>query len=317
MNKSFFAVLCSIFIVLSFVLVGCNNSDYNVSTPEFPTTNSNGDKGPVKNIPKNHEQEDLSVVKDKLNKRVDSLNNRMSDLKSEFRGSVENIGGKINKANDKIRLFSWLAFFSLIVSIVVLILVFWLWRCEEKRNESLRRDLKEIKKNVDWHLSFSQNTKSSVPVRYDGRDDFEALCAKVRSLEVAVREAHNADDGPRVSPTLKPVKSQDTSRKGYFVTPIKESDDRGYFKKEYEQKTGEIRFEAEINGNYAKFRPIDKIENDNIFFSSDSVDLAVDIDDSACARNEVKHVDVISWGCAELRNNRWYITKKAELKLKK
>lgn len=45
--------------------------------------------------------------------------------------------------------------------------------------------------------------------------------------------------------------------------------------------------------------------------------MAVDIDDSACTRKDVKHVDVVSPGKAELKNDRWYITKKAELKLKK
>lgn len=329
MNKNLLFVLCSIFIALPFVLIGCsnsdgNNSDYNVSSPEIPSANPIVNKGPVKSLPKVQAQEDLSFVKEELNKRIDSLSNRLSKSTEELNKSVEDIEnikednkntkGDIKNTKGDIRLFLWMAITSLVAIIIMTILVAWLWRRCEKLSECLI-DLGKRLETVEWNSSTSQHTKSSSTVRYVEKNAFDDLYAKVRRLQDEVQNRSIAGYNTQCSQTK--IISQIASQKGYFALPSKGPDDCGYFKKIYDKRDSDVRFEAEIKDNCAKFRPVDRIETDNTFFSSDVVDMAVDIDDSACTRKDVKHVDVMLSGEAELKNDRWYITKKAKLKLKK
>ncbi len=319
--------MCSIFIALSFVLIGCNNSDgnysaYNVSSPEDPSTNPVVNKDPVKSLPMDQAQENISFVKKELNRRLDSLSNRLSKSREEFNKSVEDVKGNIENTKEKIKednvLFRWLAVISLVASIVMVTIVVWLWCRDEKRSERLRNlsnRLEELGKTLEWYSSTTQHTRSNATVRYVEKSAFDDLSAKVRRLQDEVQNRSIADDNSQCSQTK--TTPHIASQKRYFALPSKGSDDSGYFKKVYDKWGSDVRFEAEIKGNCAKFWPVDKIETDNTFFSSDIVDLAVDIDDSACARNAVKHVDVVALGEAELKNDRWYITKKAELKLRK
>lgn len=327
MNKNLLLTLCSIFIALSFVLIGCNNSDgnnsdYNVSSPEDPSTNPIVNKDPVKSLPMDQAQENISFVKKELNRRLDSLSNRLSKSREEFNKSVEDVKGIIENTKEGIKednvLIRWLAVISLVASIVMVIIVVWLWCRDEKRSESLRNlsnSLKSKEKTIEWYSPTTQHTRSNATVSYVEKSAFDDLSAKVRRLQDEVQNRSIADNNSQCSQTK--TSPHIASQRGYFALPSKGPDDSGYFKKVYDKWGSDVRFEAEINGDYAKFKPIDKIEKDNIVFSSDSVDLAVDIDDSACARKEVKCVIVRSWGRAELKNNRWYITKKAEIQLKK
>lgn len=331
MNKNLLLVLCSIFIALSFVLIGCsnsvgNNSDYNVSSPEIPSANPIVNKGPVKSLPKVQAQEDLSFVKEELNKRIDSLSNRLSKSTEEINKSVEDVKGIIENTKEDIikntkgdiGLFRWMAIISLVATIIMIILVAWLWRRCEKLSECIRNignSLEGLERTVMWYSPTSQHTKSSSTVRYVEKNAFDDLYAKVRELQDEVQNRSIAGYNTQCSQTKNIP--QIASQKGYFALPSKGPDDRGYFRQIYDKRDSDVRFEAEIKDNCATFRPVDKIETDNTFFSSDVVDVAVDIDDSACTRKDVKHVDVVSPGKAELKNDRWYITKKAELKLKK
>lgn len=145
-------------------------------------------------------------------------------------------------------------------------------------------------------------------------NEVEQLKRRVLDLENQIRQKSAGLNTERLIPPIpEPIPSpQQQIKKGYFANPINGA--TPYFKKLLQYKEPEARFSAEISNNKAVFRPFEEAVYFNTYTSFID-DYRAAIEFSGCDPKQASKMEIIKKGYAELRDNNWYITKKALVKL--
>ena len=178
----------------------------------------------------------------------------------------------------------------------------------QRRASRQRNDIQELQQERQVN-SFTPKTvtKSSIP------SDYESLKRRILDLETQVRQYNSYTRPLQQSSTIitSPVTEVEPNKNGYFGNPIQATEP--YFKKLIVSRDSEARFSVEISGNKAIFKPLESSSYLGTFVSNDAMRAAIDF--VGCAPTEASSMRVILPGEALQRDNRWFITKKAQILL--
>lgn len=277
--------ILTVILFIGLLLSGCDNKSQPLNTTQTSNTTKQGDIN--------------KEVKDSL----ENFNVKIEAISKEFKEAK----GDISTMKDKLKEKEWLLWGSIGLSTVALILcVICLRLCANlQRNNS-----KELQQKRQENSSTSETvTKSSMP------SDYESLKRKVLDLETQVKQYISYIRPSQQSSTIiaSPVTEVGPNKNGYFGNPVQAIEP--YFKKLLVSCDSEARFSVEISGNKAIFKPLESSSNSYLgtFVSNDAMRAAIDF--NGCAPTKALSMQVISHGEALQRDNKWFITKKAQIRL--
>jgi len=175
------------------------------------------------------------------------------------------------------------------------------------------KKLSKYRTRMDHHRSNIEQLESQLnEIRSSINSKISELSRKVHSLES--RPASKEPSNPSPKHTERPpLPVQTISKTGYFGATISGENGKGYFKKLLPIKNEEARFSAEIiSETKAKFKPIVTLSN---IKSHDYMNLAIDF--QGVSTFEAKDMDIRQPGIAEKNGEKWIITEKVLIELKK
>lgn len=232
-----------------------------------------------------------------LNSKFDSLSTEVQSATNSVVTLEESVSKlEIGKNRSWIALAAaMIAFLSSIIGIV---------KCG-----SLRKRLKQQGKVID-ELRIRIQNLGHAPKGVSKSSDLssiEMLRHKVEEMEKSIKglKASVLLQNPvPINPSYEPM----AKKQGYFGNPVATS--IPYFKNVLEIYDTDARFKVEINGSKAIFKPLDILGLLGTFVSNDAMRSAIEFD-SKFPPKEARAMRLKIPGEAELRDNRWYITKKA------
>lgn len=254
------------------------------------------------------------ISNDKTSQNViDSLSNFKAELDSiskeskEAVSKVENMEGSVSKIKGK-EIWLWGAI--LIVCVISLILfVICLRLYSNLRNQVDRYcfDIEKLK-NIKQEVAPRTVERAYIP------SDYESLKHKIYNLELQIKQllSRQIQYSQAVSPTASTGMESTSSKSGYFGNPI--SAVEPYFKKIFGSRDSEARFSVEISGDKAIFKPIESSDYIGTLISNDAMRAAIEFQGFTPGERP-SSMRVIMPGEAVYRDNRWFITKKAQVYL--
>lgn len=239
-----------------------------------------------------------------LSAKVDSLTISQTSLEKE----VESISNDLTKYESgdffEKSILTGLAILSIII-VVVCSVGF------KKVNTRLSQDRQEIDSLKATHRSQSVQPYNTQKKTISS-NEYSALKQRIDALEKRLSPCKV----PTVVGRLKEETTKSTERTGYFGVPSQMSETDAYFPKLIEScSDSEVRFSANINGDYAEFKPLEGAAYLNDIKSTDSMKLAIDL--NGCSVAEANCMTVLKPGEAKFDNRRWIITKKAMISLQR
>lgn len=294
--KSHITIL-TIFLSCSLSLSSCDNES---QVPDVqPSTESN-----TSNV----------KIKDVNQAVIDSINNFKSQIEAISKESKEAIdevstikATVSHLQNKEIWLWSAIGF----VCVVVLILFSYFYKLYANLQGKVKNQSSDIQKLQGERQanSFPPRTveKPSIPA------DNDSINRRLSELEKQLKRLSDSLSRQQQSPTITtdPVIEHAPTKIGYFGNPIPAAEP--YFKKLLVPSDSEARFSVEISGDKAIFKPLDSSSYLGTFISYDAMRAAIDF--SGCPTNKASSMQVKNPGEAKQRDNKWFITKKAEVHL--
>lgn len=264
-----------------------------------------------KSQPNNTTQTSNTAKQRDINKEVkDSLENfnvKIEAISKEFKDAIGDISTMKAKLQEK-ELWLWGAIGLSTVALILCVICLRLCANLQRRASRQRNDIQELQQERQVN-SFTPKTvtKSSIP------SDYESLKRRILDLETQVRQYNSYTRPLQQSSTIitSPVTEVEPNKNGYFGNPIQATEP--YFKKLIVSRDSEARFSVEISGNKAIFKPLESSSYLGTFVSNDAMRAAIDF--VGCAPTEASSMRVILPGEALQRDNRWFITKKAQILL--
>lgn len=244
--------------------------------------------------------EDVSQLQETNEKEVNKLNVDVSDLKGTSR---------------LFDLISWaIAGIALVVAVIALVMLSSL----RKRVDNHGLTIKELNHNRNYH---GQPTTAYVNrqtyAQGISREEFNTLVARIDKIEKVIRQMDKSSavnkQNANVNGSTIEAKVFVEDQGGYFGIPSQKSETEAYFKRLTSTRESDSLFRATVKGNQAKFEPIDGRKYLNEIKSNDTLKWALEI--QGCAPSEATQMTLIKPGEAANRDNRWEITKKAQIKL--
>lgn len=170
-------------------------------------------------------------------------------------------------------------------------------------------DIEKLKKlNQEVAIAPKTVERTCVP------SDYESLKQRIYSLELQIKQLMSCKikEPQPVSATGSVGIEPTMSKIGYFGNPTSAAEP--YFKKLFVSLDSEARFSVEISGDKAIFKPIESSGYIGTFISNDAMRAAIEF--QGCPPGErPSSMRVIMPGEAVHRDNRWFITKKAQVHL--
>lgn len=177
-------------------------------------------------------------------------------------------------------------------------------------NDTVKEKLEQTKKDINKLAQYNNRQElAKKPTVYTNTMPFDnkpSLERRVAELEKKIQQLTS----PSIA--VQPSVSHSTPemvKNGYFGNPVN-NDAEPYFKKLLTSKDSDARFTVEVSGNKATFKPLDIPGSPGTFRSSDALRAAVNFTEISTASS---HMQVNAPGEAELRDNKWLITKKAKI----
>lgn len=297
-NRSSIVVL-TIVLLIWISLSSCEDESQGQSTTQNTETES-----------KPNTYSDINKeVKDSLDRystKIEEACKKAEDSSAE----VAKMGTTVNQLQDN-ELWLWISvgigIIGLIIGAVCLKLFFDL----QSRANRQRSDIQKLQRERPINLTTPNAVpKSTVP------SDYEFLKRRVSNLETQIKQIKSFVPesqelkGTQVFPQIRDFPSP---KNGYFGNPIQAPDP--YFKKILVSRDSEARFSVEICGDKASFRPFESSSYLGTYISHDAMRSAIDFVGDCPPNNNPSSMRVITPGEAEQRDNRWFIIKKAQVKL--
>lgn len=243
------------------------------------------------------DNDSLKIIKNQINQiiqtevsiqeGINSLNNQQQSFKTQ-------------------KNFIWIIIiFGIIISVIIILYILSIIISLRRQADTQDNAIKELKENIK-KISLCIDKLNT---------DVKHLERKISDVEYRNRVNYNniRPQPFKAEPKLQQdqnINSVQTER-GYFGAPV--NDSNPYFTTFYKIKESDVYFTVEKSGNTAKFRPFEDRQYLNSYLSLDTLIVAIEFDggDPKTARSMTSIQD----GETEFRDDRWYITKKAQVKL--
>lgn len=257
------------------------------------------------NNSKQQEQSEISNGKDwgTLENEIASLNTQLDVVKRD----VDNIKKEFKDITSKNIWAIIIAFSSALISIIAIYTIIAL-RKELKGQVQSKENLDDQIKKLEEHLNNLKSQLENIIRKMSGASSDNGMIL----LPSKPKQDTNSIHRPRIEPTKQPqTQNFSSSKMGYFKQVISGEGGNGYFKKLFDTSDEEVRFSAEIFGTEAKFQPM----HISSIKSFDQMDLAVEC--QGIVKSEAGTMSIIEPGRAKKDGERWIITAKAVVYLKK
>lgn len=257
--------------------------------------------------------QDVKITIDYINTRVSELENKLGGINNTLDGKISNNSADISDNSFKISIAMIIAILGFLMAFIAILRTLL-----KKKNTSGRNRLYEVEREVEYLKNELRNIKPSNSnldilslknqvAELEGRL-YKLSLSKKQSEQAVSTQMKMVSDPPRMK---EPVKEQ--AIKGYFGIPSR-GGEMGYFKSVSEHRDSDSRFEAEITGKVAKFKPIVNSEAAiKTLFSSDYAKGAYEIIGDP---NSGKKNPVVTAGIAVEEGGMWKIREKAKLDFK-
>lgn len=196
-----------------------------------------------------------------------------------------------------------------VISLILFVICLKLYSNLQSIVDRQRFDIEKLKK-LKQEVAVAPKTieRTYVPL------DYESLKQRIYNLELQIKQlascqikqpqAVSAFGSTGIEPAL--------SKGGYFGNPISAAEP--YFKKLFVSRDSEARFSVEISGDKATFKPIESSDYIGTFISNDAMRAAIEFQGFTPGERP-SSMRVIMPGEVEHREDRWFITKKAQVYL--
>ena len=303
-------------ITATLALASCKNKSDESATFEEQTnqTESSTDKNQnEKRDSRQSNPQDVKITIDNINTRVSELENILGDINKTLDGKISNNSNDISDNSFKISIAMIIAMLGFLMAFIAMLRTLL-----KKKNTSGKNRLYEVEREVDYLKTELNNIKPSNSnldilnlkrqvAELEGKL-YKLSLSKKQSEQTVSTQLKMVSDPPRMK---EPVKEQ--AVKGYFGIPSR-GGEMGYFKSVSEQRDSDSRFEAEITGKVAQFKPIVNSEAAiKTLFSSDYAKGAYEIIGDP---NSGKKNPVVTAGIAIEEGGMWKIKEKAKLDFK-
>lgn len=303
-------------LTLNLVLLISLSITFSACNDEHPTPQNTQDTNLTSTTVDDHPDINQEVIDS-----LQNYNTKISEISvacDEAVANVKNMQSSVQQLND-IKIWIWVANAIALLALVLSIVALSKNSNLNKRLDRHREDISNLKLDkVKTSHQPQPISKPSVPT------DYESLNRRVFDLEFSFNNLSATvgrlmiNSSQKVEPTstvnevkVPEVENAFETKKGYFGIPVKSNDP--YFKKLLKSQDSEARFSVEITGNKAYFKPIESSQYLGTFISSDALRVAIKF--TGCEPENATQMKVITDGNAELKEDRWYITKKATVYL--
>lgn len=295
MNKqSLIIIKISIMLFLMLSIFSCRKST--TSTYSFDRDNLELNEEQEEDIESNSSIESLKANYKDLNNLYYEMNSEITELKSQ------------NKDMNIIKLWiiiiSAISFISICLSLIAIIY-----------DNSLKSKIENIQNKLQKNkYSFKESSYNPQQgsINYNSYEvqqlkmKISELEKKIYGLSFPITEISNTNK-PFIQTPDPDISLPPQEKNGYFGNPIKVS--QPYFEKIINTKNSDARFSVRYNSTKAFFRPLEGPTYLGALTTSDNLRLAVEF--TGCDPRNAKIMTIGNEGEAELKENRWYITKKA------
>lgn len=298
----------TIVLIMGLSLVACED-EYQAQTndsPKEPQQEQTNASVPGTNT-------DVKDSIDKCSARIDSI----SGITTKVVNDVKSMNDKVNSTQADVsnlqgnELWMWIALGIAVLALLIAIYAVILNHDLQNRADRQRHEIDKLKSIVQEQKRTSNTylgtvSKTTVP------SDYEELKKRVLDLEYQLKQLDTYVQSIKSSARKTdntvitgPVKT------GYFGTPINASEP--YFKKLLVSCDSEARFNVDIKGDRAAFKPLESAQYLGTFVSNDAMRAAVDF--TGCTPSQASSMYVRELGEAVQRDSKWIITKKATIQL--
>lgn len=253
----------------------------------------------------------LNGMKEKM-KELETELSKVSLMASRTKSDMDLLKAKLDGAkSNKIQVIFICGVLGLI-GIVMAIAAFYVANKQKKRLNRHRSDIEGLKKqfsNFNNTTIKPNSTTSHVP-----SSEYSELLRRMSSLEKEFRTLPTTNISQNVVPqqdSMSVVEPYKNTRHGYFGTAIVGEGGKGYFKKLLDNKE-DARFSVHVADENAEFEPIVQID---AITSIDAMDLAIEFE--GVSKSEATNMSVKQNGRARFVDEKWIITQKAVVILKK
>ena len=282
-------------IVLSLSLTSCDK-DKPIKDYEYPN-NSIQDKD---------DSEAITIKKDSL----ESLQTKIEELSQQNEDSSDDIKNLQSSVKDLDGLRFWMWISLGLGGLAILLSIIAMGKSSSSKGavEDIEKSLRKIK------LKLQNDTHQPQQVsRNSSSNEVEQLKRRVWNLENQLRQLSAALTLDRPTPPVpEPIvpTPQQQEKTGFFCLPVRAQEP--YFKKFLTSKEPEARLQAVIFKQKALFKPFESDQFLDAYLSSDAIRVAVEFTGDTMHPTSMK---IIEEGEAIFKGERWYITKKAIVKL--
>lgn len=237
---------------------------------------------------------------------LENLNVRIETISKESKEAIGDISKMKAQLQEK-KLWLWGSIGLSIVAFILCLVCLKLCKNLQGRVSRHRKEIENLKPQEGQDNK--ANSKNSI------LSDYDSLKRRLESLETKVSQLSSSACSPQQpsTNTTTPVAEVKPSKKAYFGNPVPAP--APYFKKLLGSGDPDARFSVEISGNEAIFMPIDSPTHLGTLVSNDAMRAAVEF--TGCFPAEALSMQVESPGKAEQKDNRWFITDKAQIHLSK
>lgn len=240
---------------------------------------------------------------------LDAADHKIQSKESKNTGSsIEGLKNQVSKIEGK-EIWLWgVVILVCVISLILFVICFRLYSNLLGIVDRQRFDIEKLKK-LKQEVAIAPKTfeRTCVP------SDYESLKQRIYNLELQIKQLASCQI--RQAQTVSAFGSTGIepalSKSGYFGNPT--SGAEPYFKKLFVSRDSEARFSVEISGDKAIFKPIESSGYIGTLISNDAMRAAIEF--QGFASIERPSMRVIMPGEAEHRDNRWFITKKAQVYL--
>lgn len=250
---------------------------------------------------------------------TNAKNNQSNDVNDEKSKSIQD---EITSTKDSSALIeSGLVLFSLVVAIFSIIKSV---KCQVRLSrhreeiESLKDQISNFKSSTTSYSGARRNNYTGSASATVSSNECSDLIRRISSLEgelqkilKSLRESQNTVNQQTSKQVVEEVAQQNNIKSGYFGTAICGEGGSGYFKKLLDSRE-DARFSVQVIDARAEFTPIVQV---GAITSIDAMDLAIEFD--GVSKNEATDMSVKYNGVAQLISDKWIITHKAVITLKK
>lgn len=279
--------------------------------------NSCEDESQGQNTTQNTETDSTPKTYSDINKEVKDSLDRYSTKIEDACKKAEDSNAEVAKMNTAVsrlqdnELWLWISLCIGVIGLIIGAVCLKLFVDLQGRANRQRSDIQKLQRERPI------NTPNTIP-KSPTLSDYEFLKRRVSNLETQVKQIKSPapkSQETKATQVFPQVVDFTSSKNGYFGNPVQASDP--YFKKILVSRDSEARFSVEICGDKAIFRPLESYSYLGTFISNDAMRCAIDFVGDCTPKNNPSSMRVITPGEAEQRDNRWFITKKAQVHLSK